>query len=105
MATWPEATARPVRKQTMPAKREHARRPLERELFFQLIDRDRKNQDDKFPPSAPDSHLPKADEANDAKLRVLLEEVGEVAKVLNERAHRGPGSDLDEDERRELHKE
>jgi hypothetical protein len=76
-----------------------------RSEVFNMIDAARDHQDAKFPPDSPDSHLPKGDDANDAKYRVLGEELGEVARELNDRAHRGPGHDLTDVERAALHHE
>lgn len=79
---------------------EHARRlPIVRDVrrkVYDLIDRARDHQDEKFGwigSAHPMSALPAGDDRNDRKLAVLLEEVGEVARVLNDAANAGAAFD------------
>lgn len=63
-----------------------------RETVFEMVDAARDYQDDKFGwigSGNPESQLPADDSRNDRKLTVLTEELGEVARELNESRHRG----------------
>lgn len=78
-----------------------AGRPSSRVLVYVRVDEAREHQDEKFGwmgSDNPMSHLPQDDSHNDAKLKVCIEELGEVARELNDSDHRP----LD---RAKLHKE